>query len=55
MNLPESESDKVTPIYKNGSGPKQDMNNYRPISVISAIAKVIEKIAHNQLSFILTR
>ena len=38
---------KVTPIYK--KGPKHDMNNYRPISVISTIAKVMEKIAHNQL------
>ncbi|CAB4020519.1 Hypothetical predicted protein [Paramuricea clavata] len=38
---------KVTPIYKNG--PKHDMNNYRPISVISTIAKVMEKVAHNQL------
>ena len=25
------------------------MNNYRPISVISIIAKEMEKIAHNQL------
>ena len=25
------------------------MNNYRPISVISTIAKVLEKVAHNQL------
>jgi hypothetical protein len=25
------------------------MNNYRPISVISTIAKVMEKVAHNQL------
>ena len=38
---------KVTPIYK--KGPKHDMNNYRPISVISTIAKVMDKIAHNQL------
>ena len=38
---------KVTPIYK--KGPKHDMNNYRPISVISTIAKVMEMIAHNQL------
>ena len=41
------EISKVTPIYK--KGPKHDMNNYRPISVISTIAKVMEKIAHNQL------
>ena len=26
------------------------MNNYRPISVISAIAKVFERIVYNQLS-----
>ena len=38
---------KVTPIYK--KGPKHDMNNYRSISVISAITKVMEKIAHNQI------
>lgn len=38
---------KVTPIYK--SGPKDNMNNYRPISVISPIAKVFERIVYNQL------
>ena len=38
---------KVTPIYKSGS--KTDCGNYRPISVISAVAKILEKIIHDQL------
>ena len=38
---------KVTPIFKNGS--KSDLNNYRPISVIPAVAKIFEKIIYNQL------
>ena len=29
---------KVSPIFKNGS--KSDLNNYRPISVIPAVAKI---------------
>ena len=33
---------KVTPIHKDGD--KSDMNNYRPISVISIIAKIMEKL-----------
>ena len=39
---------KVTPIFKQGD--RSDMNNYRPISVISEIAKVFERIIYNQLS-----
>ena len=38
---------KVTPIFKNGS--KTDLNNYRPISVIPAVAKIFEKIIYDQL------
>jgi hypothetical protein len=38
---------KVTPVYK--TGPREDMNNYRPISVISIIAKTMEKLVYNQL------
>ena len=33
--------DKVSPIFENGS--KSDLNNYRPISVIPAVAKIFEK------------
>ena len=39
---------KVTPIFNQSD--RNDMNNYRPISVISAIAKVFERIVDNQLS-----
>ena len=39
---------KVTPIYK--SGDKTECRNYRPISVISAVAKVFEKLVYRQLS-----
>ena len=38
---------RVTPIYKTGA--KHDMENYRPISVISIVAKIMEKLIHNQL------
>ena len=37
----------VSPIYKNGD--KSDCSNYRPISVLSTIAKILEKIVYNQL------
>ena len=35
-------------IFKQGD--RSDMNNYRPISVISAIAKVFERTIYSQLS-----
>ena len=37
----------VTPIFKNGF--KTDLNNYLPISVIPAVAKIFEKIIYDQL------
>ena len=43
---------KVTPIHKNKE--RDDPNNYRPISVIGAIAKVFERVVYNQLYFYLT-
>ena len=38
---------KVIPIHKGGS--TQDMNNFRPISLLSIFDKVIEKIMHKRL------
>lgn len=38
---------KVTPIYKSKS--KTDLNNYRPISVLPALSKILEKAIQNQL------
>ena len=38
---------RVTPLFKQGE--RTDVNNYRPISVISVIAKVFERIVYNQL------
>ena len=40
---------EVIPIYK--SGKKNDMGNYRPISLISNIAKIFEKIIHKRHQF----
>ena len=37
---------KVTPIHK--ANDKDNLNNYRPISVLSSIAKVFERIVFNQ-------
>ena len=38
---------KVIPVHK--SGTKSNMNNYRPISIISIIAKTTEKLEHKQI------
>lgn len=37
----------VTPCFKNGS--KNDVNNYRPISIISNISKIFEKIINSRI------
>ena len=39
---------RVTPIYK-GTGSKELCSNYRPISVVCHIAKIIEKIIQSNL------
>lgn len=37
----------VTPVYK--SGDRGDVNNYRPISILTSISKIIEKLLNNRL------
>ena len=41
-------STRIMPIYK--SGDKQDPSNYRPISILPTISKILEKAIHMQLS-----
>ena len=38
---------KVSPLFKNGD--REDLNNYRPISVLLSIERVFEKIIYKQL------
>ena len=37
---------KIIPLHK--SGDKTDTNNYRPISLLSALSKILEKVVHKQ-------
>ena len=41
----------ITPIYK--GGPPDDPSNFRPISVVPVLAKILEKIVSDQLSIYL--
>ena len=38
---------KVTPIFKSGSS--SDTNNYRPISVVSVVPRILKRMVHNQI------
>ena len=38
---------RVTPIYKDGA--RDDVSNYRPISILPVVSKLLEKIVHDQL------
>ena len=39
---------RICPIYKS-RGSKSDPDNYRPISVLSVVARLFEKLVHDQL------
>jgi hypothetical protein len=43
---------KITPVLKDGN--KHDCGNYRPISVISVVAKILEKLVYQQLKSFMT-
>ena len=43
---------KVSPVHK--SGDRDDLNNYRPISVLPTIARVFERLLYNQMYTYLT-
>ena len=48
-NFPDSlKKAEITPIYKKGDSSKKE--NYRPISNLSNISKIFERILHNQIS-----
>ncbi|KAL0871522.1 hypothetical protein ABMA27_005236 [Loxostege sticticalis] len=37
----------ITPVHKNGS--KHNVEQYRPISILSALSKLFERLVHNQI------
>ena len=44
---------KIVSVYK--SGKRNDINNYRPISLLSEFSKLLEKIVYKRLSAFLTK
>ena len=38
---------RVTPLHKKGS--RNMLNNYRPISIVPAVSKVLERVLYEQL------
>ena len=44
---------KLKPLYKKGS--KTDPKNYRPVSLLPLISKVIKKVIHNQTEIFLSK
>ena len=50
---PEWKWARENPLFKNGKS--NDMDNYRPISVLPTISKVLERVVHTQLYDFLAR
>ena len=44
---------KIVPVYK--SNKRNDINNYRPISLLSEFSKLLEKIVYKRLSAFLIK
>jgi hypothetical protein len=44
---------KIRPLFKKGD--KQDIQNYRPISILSAFLKILEKLMYNRLLSLLMK
>ena len=54
-SLPESQKRAVvTPLFKKPSLDAQDMRNYRPVSNLSFVSKLVERIVASQLKDYLT-
>jgi hypothetical protein len=43
---------KVTPVFKGGDSSK--LSNYRPISLLNSVSKILEKLMHNRMVAFLT-
>lgn len=49
----ELKTSRVNPIYK--SGKKNCMNNYRPISVVSVLSKIVEKVIKKRMLYFIEK
>ena len=38
---------KVVPLFKKGN--RSDVGNYRPVSILPVLSKILEKVVHSQL------
>jgi len=43
---------RITPIFK--SGETSELNNYRPISILPSISKILEKFVNDKLQIVWT-